>query len=219
EGDPYSRVRRILVSDENGAQLFAVERRGYRGYTTAAVDLDAYCVARELCQTRRRKWDDAAAGFAHGLDRIRKMIDLVGQDVACHLFFRQERAYWESRNRAGREQRRRQDSLGLGWANHDHHTFRSSRECFVYLFMKLEMLGIRRREIYYAVEEVGWGAQVLEQPVEGIIIFDDVDLNPDEVEVDFSRKPLPSQQELGTIGLWCGLHGESFLEAGMHHLE
>jgi hypothetical protein len=24
---------------------------------------------------------------------------------------------------------------------------------------------------------------------------------------------------LGTVGLWVGLHGESFLEAGMHHLE
>src|SRR5438874_3267426 len=83
EGEPYSRFRRVLVSDENGAQLFAVERRGYRGYTTASVVLRAYCTARELCQTRRRKWDDAAAGFAHGLDRIRRMIDLVGQDVAC----------------------------------------------------------------------------------------------------------------------------------------
>jgi hypothetical protein len=30
---------------------------------------------------------------------------------------------------------------------------------------------------------------------------------------------LPSQPILGTIGLWCGLHGESFLDAGMHHLE
>ena len=59
----------------------------------------------------------------------------------------------------------------------------------------------------------------MEQPVEGIIIFNDVDLNPDEVEVDFSRTALPAQAKLGTIGLWCGLHGESFLEAGMHHLE
>lgn len=81
------------------------------------------------------------------------------------------------------------------------------------------MLGFHRRERYYAGQEAGWGAQIVEQSVEGIIIFNDVDLNPDEVEVDFSRIPLPSQQKLGTIGLWCGLHGESFLEAGMHHLE
>ena len=29
-----------------------------------------------------------------------------------------------------RIQKRRQDLLGLGWANHDHHTFRSSRAHF-----------------------------------------------------------------------------------------
>jgi hypothetical protein len=30
---------------------------------------------------------------------------------------------------------------------------------------------------------------------------------------------LPWASRLGTVGLWVGLHGESFLEAGMHHLE
>ena len=135
--------------------------------------------------------------------------------------YRQEglRAYWERRNRAGQIQKRRQDSLGLGWANHDHHTFRSSRECFVDLIKAWELLGFHRRERYYAGKEAGWGAQVVEQPVEGIIIFNDVDLNDDEVDIDFSRKNLPSQSKAGTIGLWCGLHGESFLDAGMHHLE
>ena len=36
---------------------------------------------------------------------------------------------------------------------------------------------------------------------------------------DFSHNPLPQRKELGTVGLWCALHGESFLQAGMHHLE
>jgi hypothetical protein len=219
EGAPLSRFRKMLISEENGARFQVIERRAYRGYTTAEPDLKAYLAARELWQTRRRVWDDDRAGMKHGLERIEQMVKLVGQDLACHLVFEEERKYWQKRNRAGTEQKRRQDSLGLGWANHDHHTFRSSRECFVYLIKAWELLGFHRRECYYAGEEAGWGAQVVEQPVEGIIIFDDVDLNPDEVEVDFSRKPLPSQQELGTIGLWCGLHGESFLEAGMHHLE
>src|SRR5262249_39719022 len=30
---------------------------------------------------------------------------------------------------------------------------------------------------------------------------------------------LPAARKLGTVGLWCGLHGDSFLQAGMHHLE
>ncbi|MFL6526888.1 MAG: hypothetical protein ACJ8IQ_02190 [Chthoniobacterales bacterium] len=219
EGAPLSRFRKMLIAEENGARFEVIERRAYRGYTTAEPDVKAYLAARELWQTRRRVWDDDRAGMKHGLERIEQMVKLVGQDLACHLIFEEERRYWQKRNRAGTEQKRRQDSLGLGWANHDHHTFRSSRECFVYLIKAWELLGFHRRECYYAGEEAGWGAQVVEQPVEGIIIFNDVDLNPDEVEVDFSRKELPSQPTLGTIGLWCGLHGESFLEAGMHHLE
>src|SRR5947207_1342621 len=219
EGAPLSRFRKMLISEENGARFEVIERRAYRGYTTAEPDLKAYLAARELWQTRRRVWDDDRAGMKHGLERIEQMVKLVGQDLACHLVFEEERKYWQKRNRAGTEQKRRQDSLGLGWANHDHHTFRSSRESFVDLIKAWELLGFRRRECYYAGEEAGWGAQVVEQPVEGIIIFNDVDLNPDEVDVDYSRKELPSQPTLGTIGLWCGLHGESFLEAGMHHLE
>jgi hypothetical protein len=83
----------------------------------------------------------------------------------------------------------------------------------------LDALGFERRERYYAGAEAGWGAQIVEQPIEGIVIFNDVDLTPDETEVDFSRKPLAPGARLGTIGLWCGLHGESILGAGMHHLE
>jgi hypothetical protein len=209
----------MLISEKNGARLEVIERRAYRGYQAAEPDVKSYLAARELWQTRRRQWDDDRAGMKDGLERIEQMVKLVGRDLACHLVFEEERRYWEKRNRAGTEQKRRQDSLGLGWANHDHHTFRSSRECFVDLIKAWELLGFHRRERYYAGAQAGWGAQIVEQPVEGIIIFNDVDLNPDEVEVDFSRMPLPSQPKLGTIGLWCGLHGESFLEAGMHHLE
>jgi hypothetical protein len=219
EGAPFSRFRRMLVSEENGARFEVIERRGYRGYVAKEADAKAFLAARDCWQTRHRCWNDDLAGMKDGLARIEKMVALVGKDLACHLVFEEERRYWEKRNRAGTEQKRRQDSLGLGWANHDHHTFRSSREHFVDLIKAWELLGFHRRERYYAGKEAGWGAQVVEQPVEGIIIFNDVDLNEDEVEADFSRKALPSQRKLGTIGLWCGLHGESFLDAGMHHLE
>ena len=83
----------------------------------------------------------------------------------------------------------------------------------------LEKLGFERRERYYAGAQAGWGAQILEQPTEGIVTFCDVDLAPDETAIDFSRQPLPAATKLGTIGLWVGLHGESFLDAGLHHLE
>jgi hypothetical protein len=79
-------------------------------------------------------------------------------------------------------------------------------------------LGFEFRERYYAGEAAGWGAQILEHAACGIVVFADVDLHPDESEVDFPRQGLPHRKELGTVGLWVGLHGQSLLQAGMHHL-
>ena len=112
-----------------------------------------------------------------------------------------------------------QDALGLGWANHDHHTYRSSREHFAPLIALLEDLGFVCRERFYAGREAGWGAQVLEQAESQVVVFADVDLSADEVLEDFAHAPLAPREHFGTVGLWCLLHGEAFLEPGMHHLE
>jgi hypothetical protein len=58
----------------------------------------------------------------------------------------------------------------------------------------------------------------MEQPVCRLAVFTDVDLAPDEIEGDFAHQELAPRSKLGTIGLWCALHGESALEAGIHHL-
>jgi hypothetical protein len=116
-------------------------------------------------------------------------------------------------------QKARQDRFGLGWANHDHHTYRSSRRWFPNLIAVLELLGFVCRERFYAGADAGWGAQVLEHPTTGIVIFADVDLAPDEVAGDFAHQLLPHRDHLGTVGLWCALHGEAMLDAGLHHLE
>jgi hypothetical protein len=222
EGEPCSRFRRVFVYEEAQARLEAVERRAYRGFVPAplsANDLRAIVRARELWATRARRFDDDAEGFAHAASILDETLALVGRDVACQFFFEAERAYWERRNRAGRIQKFRQDSLGLGWGNHDHHTFRCSRAHFVDLIEFLLKLGFQKRERYYAGAEAGWGAQICEQPTTGIVVFADVDLLPEETRIDFSTQKLPPAPRLGTVGLWVGLHGESFLEAGMHHLE
>ena len=214
QGDPLSRFRGLLVTQ----QFSAVERRGYRGFDFAkhsGDSLKSILKAFELWKTRPRNSDD----FGPTLGLLDRIIEMVGRDMACHIVFAEERAYWERRNRAGQVQKRRQDALGLGWANHDHHTFRSSRENFLNLMRALEKLGFERRERYYAGAQAGWGAQILEQSIEGIVAFCDVDLEPEETEIDFSRRPLAPSKKLGTIGLWVGLHGESLLQAGMHHLE
>jgi hypothetical protein len=52
-----------------------------------------------------------------------------------------------------------------------------------------------------------------------LVLFLDVDLHADELQIDFAHHPLSELEHLGTIGLWCALHGDSILKAGMHHLE
>jgi hypothetical protein len=222
EGPPLSRFRKATISVENGVRFEALERRGYDGYSCANPEpgaVEALLKARELWQTRQRVFEDDAIGYGSAQATLDKVLALVGRDLACHVVFEGERLYWQRRNRAAQFQKQRQDALGLGWANHDHHTFRSSRRHFLDLMRVLEKLGFRRRERFYAGSQAGWGAQILEQPVEGIVVFADVDLMPGEVETDFSRHALPPASRVGTVGLWVGLHGESFLEAGMHHLE
>jgi hypothetical protein len=222
EGEPFSRYRRVLVAEEKGTRLEAVERNAYRGFVPTALKGDELAntiKARELWRTRRRLFPSDAEGIRAAHRTLDRVLGLVGCDLACQLFFEAERAYWQSRNRAARMQKHRQDRLGLGWGNHDHHTFRCSREHFVDVVEFLLKLGFAKRECYYAGAEAGWGAQISEQAAAGIVVFADVDLMPEETELDFSTSKLPPAPRLSTVGLWVGLHGESLLEAGMHHLE
>ncbi len=211
--------------------LAVVERRGYTGFEPFPGELaregrmrphaarDALA-ARELWQARRRRFDDDAEGFGATETTLARVIELAGSiDLACQLVFEVERDYWQSRNRAAQVQKARQDRLGLGWANHDHHTFRCSRRFFPRVIRMFESLGFVLRERFHAGEHAGWGAQILEQPKTGIVIFADLDLAPDEATHDFAHQVLPDLHRPNTVGLWVGLHGESILEAGMHHLE
>ncbi|MBV8270489.1 MAG: hypothetical protein JO252_29525 [Planctomycetaceae bacterium] len=211
--------------------LAVVERRGYAGFEPFPGELaregrmrphaarDALA-ARDLWLARRRRFDDDAEGFDATEATLARMIELAGSvDLACHLVFEVERAYWQSRNHAARVQKARQDRLGLGWANHDHHTFRCSRRFFPRVIGMLTSLGFVLRERFHAGEHAGWGAQILEQPRAGIVVFADLDLAPDEAAHDFAHHALPDLPRPNTVGLWVGLHGESILEAGMHHLE
>jgi hypothetical protein len=221
EGSPMSPMRRALVWGNGEGQVLIVERRAYRGMRPAMQPPDYpqhLLQATERWATRPRQFDKVEEGMAHTLKLARALAGELGTDTACWAAFEVERAHWQARSRAGQAQRSRQDQLGLGWANHDHHTFRSSRAAFPLLIEILETFGFRPRERFYAGREAGWGAQVMEQPVCRIAIFADVDLAPEEVAADFAHTPLAPRAETGTVGLWCALHGESMLGAGLHHL-
>ena len=222
EGAALGPIRKARVAQQGGAETWVVERHGFSGWEAPpSLRTSAALVLRhqEVFRRRKRRFADARDGFDAAMYAVRAAVAELGAGFAADLFFAAEREYWAGRNRAARLQQARQDTLGLGWQNHDHHTYRSSREHFTRLIAILEQLGFVCRERFYAGREAGWGAQVLEQETSGIVVFADVDLGPAEVVEDFAHRPLPPRTEFGTIGLWCLLHGEALLQAGMHHLE
>ncbi|MCA9015681.1 MAG: hypothetical protein KDA77_10155 [Planctomycetaceae bacterium] len=222
EGAPGAAVRQRMAFHEDGVELHVIERHGVRIDAVKKQpepELKDLLYHAQAFRLRKRDFAGDVDGFEHAESMIRVAIDDLGVDRACDLFFAAERAYWQQRNAVARIQKARQDLLGVGWANHDHHTYRSSRKHFWRLISLFELLGFQLRERFYAGKEAGWGAQVLEHPTTGVVIFADVDLSPEEVSQDFAHEPLPELNELGTVGLWCRLHGEAFLQAGMHHLE
>jgi hypothetical protein len=220
DGRAFAPYRRAVVVDVEGSSVSVAERHGTRGYSTDGGPgvVDVLAIG-ESFRTRPRDFDDAAEGFAEAERRIDEGIARIGRDYTCDFFFAADREYWTRRNRAALAQKARQDRLGIGWANHDHHTYRSSRESFAPLVRLWEKLGLSCRERFYAGLAAGWGAQVMEHPTTRIVTFNDVDLSPEELIGDFSHDGLAPRESLATIGLWCGLHGEAFLQAGMHHLE
>jgi len=222
EGAPLAPMRRACVARADGAALWVVERRGYPSMLVPEWSDEKAAASLEHLEAfvrRPRRLQDEARAFAETRALIDAAAAELGTDYAADLFFRAERRYWQKRNRAARVQFARQDALGLGWANHDHHTYRCTRRNFPRVIETLEALGFVCRERFYAGAEAGWGAQVLEQPVAKFVIFADVDMDPHEVQGDFAHEGFVERDGLGTVGLWCALHGESMLEAGMHHLE
>lgn len=222
EGMAVSPLRRVLLKGAGSADLYIVERHGWRDSKAPKWSNDQTALVlkhREILRRRKRDFATDEQGFDHARQLLEAAIDDIGVDYTCDLFFAAEREFWMRRNHAARLQYARQERFGIGWANHDHHTYRSSRDNFTRLVAIWELLGFKLRERFHAGLHAGWGAQVMEQPVTGIITFNDVDLTPEELFNDFAHEPLGKLPKLGTVGLWCGLHGDSFLQAGMHHLE
>jgi hypothetical protein len=221
-GSPLSGYREVELHDEYEVTVLAVERRSWVAGVMPVVFTDAdRAAANEAWQVlaERPRTRLGSEGVEAQLPFGERAVDLVGADLAAAYFLQLEREFWQRSNTAGMLQHARQDRLGLGWGNNDHHTFRSSRTAFRPLVQFLTTLGFGLRERFYAGAEAGWGAQVLEHHGCGGVIFADVDLTPSEIEIDFAHTPLPEPRKYGTVGMWCALHGESVLEAGMHHLE
>lgn len=219
EGAPYASYRQAKISDEGGVELWAVERRGSLSFVAREEPPHVYLTAMEFWKCRSRLGIDDEYDLKEAHRIAKNLVKTLGQSRAACAVLECERAYWQAKNQAGQIQKNRQDRWGMGWANHDHHTFRSSRRFFRSLVQIFEGLGFFCRERFYAGEQAGWGAQVMEHREAQLVLFLDVDLAPEELDIDFAHTTLSDRVALGTIGLWCALHGESIGRAGMHHLE
>jgi len=220
QGKKYAPLRYMELSKEKNYVLSALERAGSSNFMVEdTTDIPAYKQALKRFKQRKRLFKTDKSGLEAVQKEIRQVLKTLSPARTTDAFFRAERFYWQKRNKTGQFQKRRQDTLGLGWGNHDHHTYRSSRENFKNLIKVFALLGFTCRERFFAGERAGWGAQILEHPECDVVIFADVDLSHAEKDKDFAHKGLSAKKELGTVGLWIALHGESILQAGMHHLE
>jgi hypothetical protein len=218
EGKRWAPRRKLMIADSDNLSLGAIERRGFDGYHNPEWgDEEQYSSILQKLMERDR-WMEEDEAFNDLEEILDEGLNLIGENRTADAFFYAERRYWETSNGAGWIQLKRQNSMGLGWGNHDHHTFRCSRENFTRIISILEKIGMSPRERFYAGDQAGWGAQVMEQSVCDIAVFADVDLTLYERDGDFAHDGLRWLDSLGTVGLWVGLHGESMLSAGLHHL-
>jgi hypothetical protein len=221
EGQPFGPLRRADLAHGGGVVLRAVERNGYVGYDLPEVP-DALIRAGRLhaqaFRARRRQFDSVKQGLDHTEALVDAAVADLGAHWACDVWLRAERDYWMARCPAGQLQKARQDQVGLGWCNIDHHTYDSSRAHFRQTIRILEKLGYEMREMLYAGAMAGWGSQILEQPVLRSTIFADVDLAPEEVDIDFAHDALAPLDKHRRCGLWVAIHGESMLDAGLNHV-
>ncbi|MGZ8406523.1 MAG: hypothetical protein ACXWVJ_00690, partial [Caulobacteraceae bacterium] len=161
---------------------------------------------------------DIAKGLAHTKTLVEAAVADLGPDWTCDLFMGAEREYWMQRCDAGRLQKSLQDAAGIGWSNIDHHTYDSSRQWFAPTIEILELMGYECRELFYAGADAGWGSQILEQPSLRSTIFADIDLAPEELDIDFAHIDLAPLPKFRRAGVWCGMHGESMLDGGLNHV-
>jgi hypothetical protein len=215
EGQPFGVFRRARVFATDGVNVDAVERNG--GAAHEPVNVPEWRIRRALIhqqifRTRRRDFRSAERGMREARRLISAAVADLGPNQACDLFLRAEREHWMRWCSAGLLQYRRQQRAGVGWSNIDHHAYVASREHVHDLIELFVELGFRLGEI---LRVDGWARQLLEHPVLCSTIAVDVDLDMNE---ELDGGPLPPPLWHGGAGAWADLHGESLLEAGLHHV-
>jgi hypothetical protein len=224
DGAPGASYRKCCILRENGLFLFLVERKQNRVMEPSVLPgnlLVEQILLKEKWQMRPRIAHDEIEELdylRHAILVGEEMAASLGENEAAHIFFHGEQLTFQVKNRAFEIQKMRQDSFGLGMQNVSHMTLRSSRRHFTQALRLMEVLGFSLREKFFKGNGFGIGTFVLEQQESGLVVLLEVDISHEEVHASSIHKPFLEWAQLGEVGLWCALHGESLLQGGPHNI-
>ena len=201
-GYPLGPYRVGRVAGER-TSLAVVERRGYLGFEPFPGELaregrmqphaarDALA-ARELWQGRRRRFDDDAEGFDATEATARTASSSWPARPTWPATSSSRSSATTGSRGTGPRRSRRRGRTGSAWAGRTTTTTRSAARAGS---SRASSACSRRSASRSASgstpgEHAGWGAQILEHPTTGIVIFADLDLAPDEADARL-RPPAP----------------------------
>ena len=102
EGKHFGATRYARIKQEGKYILSAVERRGSRALQVVlSGDIKQYQRALTIFATRKRKFKTDVEGIAYTQKLVNKVMKTLSKARTADAFFRNERKYWESRNKAG----------------------------------------------------------------------------------------------------------------------
>jgi hypothetical protein len=213
---PYRHARIFQAGEVSFA---VVERRGWAEHAPPALGERKLRRARlhqQIFRTRRRQFQSEARAIAHTMRLAEAAAADLGGAWAGALFLRAEREYWLAQCLPALRQHQRQLAAGVGWCSVNCHAYACSREHYADARRILEMLGHACVGVVRAHDGANWGAQVMDASATAAAPYTMlcVDLAGHERTL-IGGAALSPLTWLGPPGLWCGLHGESLLEAGL----
>ncbi len=220
EGASHGPYRYASIFKAGDVGFAVAERHGWIGHEPPILGERKLRRARlhqQIFRTRRRQFQSGPRAIAHTMRLAEAAATDLGGPWAGALFLRAEREYWVARCAPALRQHQRQLAAGVGWCTVSHHAYACSRESFADTRRILETLGHAGAGLVRPHHDANWGGQIMDASATGAAPYTMlcVDLAAHEHTLGEAGAGLSPLTWLGPPGVWCGLHGESLLEAGL----
>lgn len=222
EGPTYGPYRTATFIAGNEISFSAVERHGWAGNQLSPPGARIIRKARihqQIFRTRRRQFQNVERALSYTLRLAQAAAADLGPEWAGALFARAEREYWQARSALASGQQQRQREAGVGWCTIANLTYASSREHLPTLVQILETLGYRQQpDLAWVGDAMDWAVLPMNPPPGAPSILVSFDLAPHENVKQVLNGTASPLTWHGRPGIWCALHGESILDAGLQGL-